>query len=401
MKFDDLAIRHIPDVWQYTPPSNPRGKAWVELEDEARQFDKMRSDVRENIMLNVDNAMNRSETPAEVGKNIDEVLEILSKSYFCPNDAVDGDLLLKKANTNTLNKKLQSWCEQLVKNVPTIRKSLGAHIFFDKLPNVPAVIVCAGPSLGNSIEGLRKLKGKALIVSTDTAFRSLIKRGIEPDIVNAHDANDNGARFFQGIDTKSIAFFVNYISPLTIEAYKGPKVYYYVSDIALPVYQLMAHACDWPGRLDGSFLQAGITGGSSVAHTALYVALRLGCNPITFVGLDLSYPDLKKSHFETDNPKNVADQKLIDVWSINNQKVKTNLSFYSYKVVMERMAPYIQIMQNKELFTSTENEKDEVVGVVHAGLRPMHLGEFSEKFASQERDEIKKLEGVLKSYGNY
>ncbi len=140
-------------------------------------------------------------------------------------------------------------------------------------------------------------------MAVDTSFRSLMKRGIEPDFVNAHDANKNGHKFFKDVKTNAVGLFVNYIHPLTIASYEGPLAFYYVQDPSIPAYQMMGLACDWPDRKDGSFLESKILGGSSVAHTAMYAALAFGCRPSTFVGLDLSYPDLQKSHFETDNPK--------------------------------------------------------------------------------------------------
>ena len=399
MRYADLRMKYaMPNVWKYIPPGPERGRTYDEVRSELVKFGQFKGTMKNELSRAICEPINNSETEEEIGTNLDPVLDRLSKSFFC-SDNVNQDLLLKKANKNTLNKKLQNWCSQLNHNAPLVRKTPGFSIFRDHFKNVPAVVVCAGPSLGNNIEQLRELKGKALIMSTDTAFRSLAKRGIDPDFVNAHDANPQGARFFDGIDTKAVGLFVNYVSPLTIRAFRGEKSFYYVGDSSLSVYQTMALACDSESRSDGSFLKSHITGGSSVAHTALYACLAMGCNPVTFVGLDLSYPDLDKSHFETDNPKNPRAQKLIDVYTVQGKKVKTNLSFYSYKTVLDRMTPYVMMQYNSELFTSTEDEKGEPTGIVHVGLRPLALRHFAERYASFSHEKLSNIMEVYKQYG--
>ena len=200
--------------------------------------------------------------------------------------------------------------------------------------------------------------------------------------------------------TQSIGVFVNYIHPKTIASYQGPMVFYYVEDDSLATYKTMAIACDDPTRKDGSFLQSKIIGGSSVAHTALYYALNMGCNPITFVGLDLSYPDMSRTHFESDNMKRVDGQKLIDVTAINGRRVKTNLAFYSYKTVFERMAPALSLIHKVKLYTSSQNDDGTMAGIVHAGLEPMPFDDWILTHATKERDELKHILEVYYSHGN-
>lgn len=400
MRYNDLNVTFdSPETWKFREEGIKEGKKFTDLWIHDKEFKAIKEKLKEDIHKPIDNAIDYSEEEVQIGERLDPILERLSKSYFLSED-VNQELLVNKANKNTLQKKLQPWCEQLNKNAPIVRKTPGIHVFQNKFKNVPCVIVTAGPSLANAIEHLKAIKQNCLIMAVDTSFRSLTKRGVDPHFVNAHDANANGQNFFKGIETDSIGVFVNYINPLTINAFQGNIAFYYVRDEGVPTYQTMAMACDDENRKDGSFLQSGITGGSSVAHTAMYVSLYLGCNPITFVGLDLSYPNLEKSHFESDNAKSLDGQKLIDAVDLQGRKVKTNLSFYSYKTVFERMAPMMKQVYGVDLFTCTEDENGKPAGIVHAGLRPMPFKNWIDLYASKEREELKQIQEVYKRYGN-
>ena len=398
MKYSELQVTfREPKVWSYVQPLYG-GKRYAELWREEKKLQAMKSEIKKQICVTIERAVDDADTEEKIGTMLDPVFERLSKSYFA-SEEVDQEMLLRKANKNTLQKKLQGWCAQLNYNVPKVRTVPGFKIFSEKLKGVPCVIVAAGPSLKHSIEKIKQVKGKCLIMAVDTSLRALERRGVKAEFCNAHDANENGARFFNGLDTEAIGLFVNYISPKTVAAYRGPLCFYYVADPSIPVYEMMARACDGPDRPDGSFMESKIIGGSSVAHTALYAAIEMGCNPITFVGLDLSYPDLANSHFESDNPKDVSNQKLFPVVDLQGRTIKTNLSFYSYKTVFEKMVPSLIEAYNLNLFTSTEDENGKPCGIVHAGLEPLPFQKFIDLYCQKEREELKNIQEVYKGYG--
>jgi len=407
MRYADLDVTfNDREIWKTDFTEINKGPRWQDICVKNDRLEEMKIKVKEDLTKKLFPAIENAKTDAEIGNNLAPILEMLNKGFFVSDD-IDEDLLLSRANKNTLEKKLQGWANQLNANVPYIKSHPGTKIYHNKLKNVPCVIVSAGPSLKNSIAKLKALKGKAVIMTLGTSFRSCVKRDIIPDFVNAHDANGpdlkagtgGGPKFFKDAYAKeTVALFVNYIYPGTIQAYDGPICFYYVDDPGISVYKTMALACDGSERPDGSFLESSIIGGSSVAHTALYAAIRFGCNPITYIGLDLSYPDMSRSHFESDNMKDVTKKRLVDVMGVNGKKLKTDLSFYSYATVFNRMAPYVQIMNNVELFNSSQNEDGTPAGIVHYGLKPMNFDDWIERYATQERPEIK---GILGEYGKY
>lgn len=394
MKYSDFKYTfEPPKIWRYTSENLGGNRSYGQIWSEEKKFQKMKTELKEGICKTIEAVIDASETEKDVGSNLDPVFERFHKSYFCSND-INEELLLKKANRNTLAKKLQEWAKQLNQNVDVVKSVPGSKVFYNKFKGVPAVIVCAGPSLKQSINQLKGLKKKAVIIAVDTSFKSLMKRGIEPHFVNAHDANENGKKFFEGQKTEAVGVFVNYIHPRTIKAYDGPMCFYYVDDDSISVYKTMSLACDGPDRRDGSFEPSKIIGGSSVAHTAMYLAMELGCTTITYIGLDLSYPNMERSHFESDNMKSIKEQKLIEVEDIQGRKIKTNLSFMSYKTVFEKMTPILSHMKNLKLFTSSQDENGKPAGIVHAGLEPMRFETFIDLYCQKDREELTKIKEI-------
>lgn len=402
LRYSDINVSYEipPDVWTYNQWDSQKGIPFQVVWELIKNFERRKEEVKNSLIETISEPINLALSDKEIGEGLDPIFDRLHKSFFF-GDGINEKLLLQKANRNTLNKKLQSWCAQLNENIPVVQSNPGVHVFKDTLKGVPCVIVCAGPSLANNIDLVKGLDGKAVIMAVDTSLRSLVKRDVKVNFVNAHDANPQGAKFFKGIKTEAIGLFVNYISPITIKAFEGKKCFYYVRDDSIATYKTMAIACNSKDRKDNSFLDADIIGGSSVAHTALYIALMMGCNPVTFIGLDLCYPDINNSHFESDNPKKLNTQKLMDVVNIQGKKVKTNLSFYSYKTVLENMVPAVMAMYNAEIFTSTEDDKGKVTGIVHCGLEPKTFQDFINKYCQETRQEIKAIQEVYSSYGKY
>ena len=407
MRYADLEVKfNDREVWKSDLAEIRQGPRWGDVVSSKDRLEELKVKIKKDLESKLYPPIDNAESDEEIGIKLTPVLEQLNKGFFI-SDSINDDLLLSKANKNTLEKKLQNWCNQLNQNAPLIKTYPGTKIFHNKLKNIPCVIVSAGPSLQQAINKLKALKGRAVIIALGTSFRSCVNRSIIPDFVNAHDANGpdpragtgGGPKFFKGAYAKdTIAIFVNYIFPGTIAAYEGPKCFYYVDDPGISCYKTMAIACDGPERPDGSFLESSIVGGSSVAHTAMYAAIRFGCNPITLVGLDLSYPDFNRSHFESDNMKNVRTKRLIDVTGVNGRKLKTDLSFYSYATVFNRMVPYMTVMNDIDLFNSSENEDGSSAGIVHYGLKPMKFDDWIERYATTLRQEITEIMEVYKSY---
>ncbi len=166
-----------------------------------------------------------------------------------------------------------------LENLPAYAGSPGLQPFWGRFRGYPAVVVSAGPSLDRNVDRLRELRGRAVVIAVSTALKIVLSRGIRPDFAVVIDYHSISARYFEGVDPALAPPLVCDLkaSPASLAAYSGPKLF--GSDPLVDV--LLDRAAGEKG---------GLAAGSTVAHTAFDVARRLGCDPIIFVGQDLSYP---------------------------------------------------------------------------------------------------------------
>ena len=174
--------------------------------------------------------------------------------------------------------------EQGLANLPPLCRWPGAGALTAAMSGMPMVIVAPGPSLDRHIDTLGDLRGRAVLLALSHSLVPLRRAGITPDIVLVADAHDVG-HHLAGEDLSDVAAVV-------VTATAHPVMFC----TAAPRY----FALPEPSPVDGWLLQlagadrtdplAIIPSGGSVAHTALALGLAWGCDPIGFVGLDLSFP---------------------------------------------------------------------------------------------------------------
>ncbi len=165
-------------------------------------------------------------------------------------------------------------------NIPSIVASSGINSLRGKFKGKPAIVIAAGPSLDKNVHLLKGIEKNFLLIAVDTAYRTLQNHGIEPHIVVSTDPTELNLKHFDGLTP----------SPETILAF-DPEVYH-----AIP--------SQWTGprrflNLEKTILarwleiSAGPFGflpkGSSVGHTAFFLAREMGADPIIFIGLDLAF----------------------------------------------------------------------------------------------------------------
>ena len=89
-------------------------------------------------------------------------------------------------------------------NIKQLKKKLADA----DLKDIPAVIVSAGPSLDKNVHLLKKIQGKALIITVDASIRAVIQAGVRPDILCTIDPN-SPERFFSDLDLTDIYWACN------------------------------------------------------------------------------------------------------------------------------------------------------------------------------------------------
>ncbi|MDI6703326.1 MAG: DUF115 domain-containing protein [bacterium] len=237
----------------------------------------------------------------------------------------------------------------LLKNLPFMVKCPGLDRAFGRFRDIPALIIAPGPSLNKNIGELKNAKGRALIISVDTALRPLLRYGIRPDLVVAADwSKKNYDYFFKGIDTPDVTLVADLsVFPKVLTTFSGP----------IFVCSCGNRTVNWLGRFV-DFRSFTARGGGSVTHVAFSVTELLENNPVIFVGLDLSFPDKKtygakgiclKKRLE--ERKRMKNQEILWVDGVCGEKVMTTRLFYNF---LEWFEVAIKLSPNKRYIDATE-----------------------------------------------
>ena len=439
LPYKDLQVSyHKPKVWR--KPTMAKAKpqrSYVDVLKEEKEFQEYKVGYRNEVTRLLDQSVNPTTTVGEMSQRTSGLYDYLGKSLIFDND-MDSKHLLTHANKITLNKKLQGWCKQLNENIEHItEKGYGILGIRNQYKDVPAFVCAAGPSLKNNMKELQKVGDKGIIIAVDTSFRPLLEAGIKPHLVMAHDANHNGAKFFLPADYfpkdtnlnnlnkmgelviykkllaekeeilkkwnyDTIGVFVNYVSPITIASFCGDTIAFYgIMDDSLPVYNTMIRATSWHKDADGKYEpydRGAILGGSSVGHTAFYLAHLLGCNPITLVGLDLSYPEGKNYVDGASNQKDMSKIKMVDVEDLSGKKVQTNVSMFSYRTVFEQMLPHLITMGNLTVYNATEHLDGSFASILEVGAEPRRLSEVIKEHCINDVPKIKEMKNMIRNW---
>jgi hypothetical protein len=145
----------------------------------------------------------------------------------------------------------------------------------------PAVIVGAGPSLDDNLPALAALQERAVIICADTALRPLRAGGVRPHIVVAVDPAPLNAEHLAGLEGLTDIWLAaeGSLDPSAFGSFEGRTFVFKVSD----------HE-PWPWLRTAGCDRGLLRAWGSVVTSAFDLALRMGCAPIVFAGLDLSYP---------------------------------------------------------------------------------------------------------------
>jgi hypothetical protein len=170
---------------------------------------------------------------------------------------------------------------QSLANLPVVAREGNTAALDGLFTGRPAVVVGAGPSLDRNLPALAALQDRAVIIGVDTTLRPLLAGGVRPHIMAGVDPGEMNARHLAGVSGLDDVWLAaeGSLHPSAFEGFAGRTFVFKVSN---------HEPWPWLGTLglDRGTLRAW----GSVVTSAFDLALRMGCNPIVFAGLDLSYP---------------------------------------------------------------------------------------------------------------
>jgi hypothetical protein len=219
-------------------------------------------------------------------------------SYMLYNERKVRSLKLRFLRRSTsIQAKVTDYLHQhkLMDNIASnLRKLSGAFFANDlqgKFEGVPAVICGAGSSLAEAIEHLKALDQKALVIAGGSTITALGHYGIRPHIAMAVDPNEEE---YERLRMNS-CFEVPFVYSARLH-----------KDIIPSTHMQMGYLCSNTGGFfeDWMHERLGIhqesfaleLGNEALSITTLATAFAraLGCNPIVFCGVDLSYSNNHK-----------------------------------------------------------------------------------------------------------
>lgn len=236
-----------------------------------------------------------------------------------------------------------------------------AGIFFNRHTGKPIIIISAGPSLDKNIMLLEELCGKVVMIAVGRALKPLIKRGIKPNYFVVTDPQVLVREQIRGLEDLDIpGLFLITSNHDAVRDYKGPKY----------------AVCQEEEYLSDSEKGFLVETGGSVATTALDIAIKMGGDPIVFVGQDLAFSDGRHhaegtQYSEKENPNIEQSYGMLSTRGWYGGEVPTSMSFLSFKKWMEDR---IRREANTLFINATEG------GAYINGCRHMRLRDFMDKY---------------------
>ncbi|WP_346961695.1 6-hydroxymethylpterin diphosphokinase MptE-like protein [Clostridium sp.] len=320
-------------------------------------------DIAECINLNI-NYLNVKFVKIIETTNYSKVYGSELQEYYSEIKDVISNICI---NRNTVKLFSVKWYDTLLENLKFYINGVSILGYKDKYKDKPAIIVSAGPSLNKNID-LLKYNNNNIVITGGRPLKALCERNIHMDFLEIIDSLPRTFEVVeQWLDEVECPLVMNEKtnSNVTIR-HKGEKI---VATRHGFIRKVFNHNIDT------------IDHGGSVAHSMVYFAIVMGCNPIIFIGQDLAYTDNKAHADGISNGENTIreNKKGQDIYveGINGKNVKTSLVLNNFRLEMENM---IKSNPETRFINATEG------GAHIKGTEVMTLKETLEKFCKEEFD---------------
>jgi len=222
-------------------------------------------------------------------------------------------------------------------------------VLFNKFNNKPLYLISAGPSLDKNINELIKVKESGIILSVGRAVRPLLAANVIPDYIIITDPSDYLYTMqLKGLDIDVPIIVLSTCDKNVMLNYKGFKF--------IAFQEGYTPAEDYAKKINCSLIKTG----GSVATTGLDLAIKMGCNPIIFVGQDLAFPE-NKTHSKDTFSKNIIESDgLRELEDINGNTIQTSKNLYIYlrwiqnRIAEERSIRFIDATEGGARIKGTE-----------------------------------------------
>lgn len=252
----------------------------------------------------------------------DEYFEFISK-------IITNNIKNYSINIATEDLFIFKWAENIIKN--SKERACQLTDLLGKFNEIPVILVSAGPSLNNTIQYLKQVKNKAIIIALGSAIKILDSNAIIPHFRLAFDGSEAERNIFRDIDTEaSSLIFSDMLNYNVVSEYKGNKLRMVLDTDHISKY-LQSKVYDNNYIFESGF---------SVANVALDVVLKLGFKKIIFIGQDLCYTEgnvhAKGTWRQEDNKVNFDESKYTKTINVLGEVVYTDKPFLGMRDFLEK-----------------------------------------------------------------
>ncbi len=208
---------------------------------------------------------------------------------------------LRDVKKATIQRFHELWKRNFQINLPDLQKNRGVGALRKKFRDIPGLVIGAGPSLDKNIQLVNKAQESSILFASDAAFKPLVHHGVEPHFVVCLDPQEDIARFFTDVPHKGITLVApSIVHPRILDLWEGHVVFYH------------KHAPDIPilTQIQNQVKLGLLTPGGTVLSVTYDLAFQAGCNPILFLGQDLSYSEKITHSRSSETPDASRDNTL-------------------------------------------------------------------------------------------
>lgn len=250
--------------------------------------------------------------------------------YGHHNDETYG--LLNKINVagSTIKKCGPDFLKNRLANLSLLRHSYRLGCLRKLFKGKPAVLVAAGPSLNQSLEGLHKVVGRCLLIAVDSALAPLLAAGIVPDFVTTID--------YQDLNFEKLAPFMDRDWPFSMVALSNVTPLIPKRFPCRHLFLAMQESLPQMWILEALGIKTLAPDSFSVAHFSHGLAKIMGAEPLIFVGQDLSFTDKDSDHAQgviLHNACLEAEHEIFQIEGLDNTRVQTDRQLMSLLRLLE------------------------------------------------------------------
>jgi hypothetical protein len=168
------------------------------------------------------------------------------------------------------------------KNLPYMAAAPDIGELKNEFSDIPFILVGAGPSLDESIEFLKEVQTKAIIVTSNSPYRKLINSGIRPHLVVTADPMEPTLAGFINVNNEGIPLACPFSAyPEIVQMFKG-RILSWLS--VNPIVESLKK--EWGHKKGTPIMEQG-----TVSGCVLDISRVLGCRKVLLVGQDMCIRD--------------------------------------------------------------------------------------------------------------